>query len=461
MSVEETVVIDQQNHFKLRAGKLIMIAIGLGLVGAISTTYAFLTYSGNQVPNRFTVSEMMTCDMLEPAWTNAALTDNGVSDLSNPTITDATKVKYYDTAEKKAVPEASQLQVPGTYYAKNPFVVNTSTNASDPNRDTNEKHEDRGFAGLKVQFQKVSADGEYVNMTQDDVKALLACYYIGSKNTTANSNEETPATETTSSTKAGFGNGSSSDANSSVLGNNWYQLIDNGTSIYGTTNKGESNSDGVMYFVNNKRLDSLAKARTTSETTTEVDDGNGGKTTQTSTTIHDFVEDPTSATWGYSVTGENVTGTDYCYATTPLFQTVRYVDGATKTQMQALRDVLDPLGGTDGKTRTVTNAGYIPSWRMVISSGIIQAESATDTVLDGSGNLKTDSVWFTNFKTVLDASAGTSGTTAEKDGKPTTSTGVRVSSKLGAYITKTDDGATITGGTGVPEPTDIPTTSTD
>ena len=434
-----TVVIDQQNTHRLRAGKVIMFAIALLLVGGVLSTFAFLTYQGNRTPNRFTVNEHLTCDMLEPAWTNAALTDNGITDLANPQITDATAAKYF-SVDGVGVPKASLLQVPGTYYAKNPFVVNTSTSASASDRDRQDKTEDRGFAGLKVQFQKVNSEGAYVNMTGDEVKKLLACFYIGSKETTT-ATDGTVTTQTTGDTKAGFGNGT--DDNGSYLGNDWYQLTgSNGSVNYGTTTKGEANSAGAMYFVNNKRLDSLVETRTTEETTTE---------TGTQTVIKDFQEDPTSATWGYSVTGENVSGTDYCYATTPLFQTVRYVDGATKDQMDALRDVLDPKN--DAGKRTISEVAELqPGWRMVISSGMIQAENATDSVVDSSKNVKTDSVWFTNFKTVLDATSGVNG---ERASKPVAATGVRNESTLGSYLTKTTEGATLNAGTGVPEPTNI------
>lgn len=398
---DAVVVIDQHACNRKGASSAFMMALLLVAMLGVASTFAFLTYTGNATPNRFTVDEFLSADLLEPQWTNAALSDNGVSeDATSETEIDSTKVLYYGV-DGIAVPKASTLQTPGSYVAKNPFVMNTSVRPGG-----------YGFAGIKVQFKKVNAEGKYVNMTGDEVKALLSCYYIGNLATST----DNTTTATTAETKPGFADGTNSQ-----LGTGWHQLLgstEDGTVNYGATTAGTASATGAMYFINASRLKAYSWD-------------------------HDEVkEDAESDTWGYA--------TDNTYATTPLFQTIRYSDEATQTAINALRKALDPEDA-------VTKAGYVPGWKMVVSCGLVQSNDEKDvsTILNSDGSVSNSTIFFKSLKNVMDANKDVN----LKDGvsmatKPTTASGIREGSKLGSYITHNSDGtASLTEGKGVAEPT--------
>lgn len=398
---DEVVVIDQQGGHSSKAGFAIFIAIALFFTLGVGSTFALLSYAGNQTPNRFTVAQELTCDLLEPQFTNAALADNGAS--SSSTTVSAEDVQYVG-ADGIAIPKYAARSVPGTYYAKNPFVVNTAYTSNSDDAGSN------GFAGIKVQFQKVDSSGDYVNMTNDDdVAKLLACYYIGNEAVTTGTDEEGQtivSTNTDANTLAGFGDGTNSK-----LGTNWYQLL-NGS--YGATTAGKT-SNGAMYFIYGKRLANLETLST------------------------QVTENASSDTWGYDATADST------YATTPLFVQVRFIDSATNAQIDEMRKVLDP-------NKEVSTAGYTPGWRMLISCGIIQSDKASDAVVSGSTVL-TDTIWYTNFKNVLDAKQEAD--SSQHENRVTFATGMRYGSTLGKYIKKTSDtSASVITGTGVPEATD-------
>lgn len=406
-SDDSMVVIDQQAPHRSKAGMAIVAAIACMFVLGIGSTYAMLTYQGNQTPNRFTVAEYMTCDLLEPEWTNAAMQDNQLA-VDATSVTTPASIKYYDSVDKVGIPAAAAAMVPGSMYSKNPFVVNTST--LDDVTGQKDKYDCHGVAGIKVQFQMVDKDtGKYKNMSKDDVTKLLTNYYIGKKVENDSGEVEQPS----SSSTAGF----------TALGDGWEQLS---AGDYGEGSE-KANDKGAMYFVYKKRLAPL------SATTTNIA----------------ALEDATSPTWGYE------TGSDY--ATTPLFGAVRYVDGTTQANISALNELLDPNG-------EVTKAGYAPGWRMVISSGIISCSS--DTLAEHAADTTSD--YYTQMKGVLDATSGTAAgegdypNQGDFSAKPKASTGIRSSSELGNYVTVTGfdtDGkvseADVTEGTGVAEPSNI------
>ena len=460
MSKKGSMIVIMEQQRRLNWVPIIAVsAVIMALTISIGSAYAMLSFTGNETPNRFTVVESFNSDLLEPAYTNAALRDNGVTDLTTPLVSDASLVKYYDGVDKVAIPKAAYLQKPGSYYAKNPFVVNTSTNGYEEERDTEEKPDTHAFAGIKVQFQRVHMEGGtsvYKNMTDTEVETLLKYYYIGAlattTTTTTGTNEDgdpvtttTTTTETTKDTKAGFGDGTNSS-----LGVGWYQLLGG---QYGATTAGKS-SGGAMYFVNKKRLTSLAATvyRETPE----------GQTRDTiSATPGTLSETATSDTWGYDVSATSP------YATTPLFGTVRYIDTVTPNQIRDLKNMLDPIDEDTGK-RTVSDAGGTPGWRMIMSSAVMSSTSDEDvaTLMGGASSTTPASgtEWFNGFKTILDNNLNyedDEGNTHEY--RPTTSTGVRVTSNLGKYIkvgavdatTGVTTSVTLNGGEGVPEATSI------
>ena len=210
------IVIEQKEDKKRRGTIAIVLAIAFVLILGVGGTYAYLTYTANQTPNRFTVDPNITADVLEPAWTNAA------AETGHGTASDST-----------AIPAAADNMLPGSVVTKNPFVVNTSKNGSDE------------YAGLKVQFQKWNGTA-YVNMSGTEVATLLSCYAF--------------ATDTTDEdTAAGFTN----------LGDGWTQIVDaaaDGT--YGVTTEGTANSTGAMYFYNTSKIAAETAAEVDAETTT-------------------------------------------------------------------------------------------------------------------------------------------------------------------------------------------------
>ena len=226
---EPVIVIDQKESTKKRGTLAIILAIAFVAILGIGGTFAYLTWTTNQTPNRITTDPTVTADVVEPAWTNAI---------------DATGT--YKASDGTAVPKAADNMLPGSVVAKNPFVVNTSNNGSDE------------FCALKVQFQKWTAkaeggtDGEYVNMTATEVATLLKSY--------AFLQSEGDATST-----AGF----------TTLGTNWTQITDknyfDGTAA-GTA--GTANASGAMYFYNSATV----KAETEAVAKAEANTGDNATT---------------------------------------------------------------------------------------------------------------------------------------------------------------------------------------
>lgn len=207
------IVIEQKDEKKKRGALAIILAIAFVAILAIGGTFAYLTYTANQTPNRFTTDPNITADVLEPMWTNAIDTTN-----------------TYKASDGTAVPEKADNMMPGDEVAKNPFVVNTSKNGSSE------------YAGLKLQFQKYvdtsndsTENGSYVNMTSSEVDALFAVYAFGGTESAATGSETTTAGWTTPT--------------------NWNQILtdsDTGAGyIDGSSTQvtaGKANSNGSMYF---------------------------------------------------------------------------------------------------------------------------------------------------------------------------------------------------------------------
>ena len=220
------IVIEQKDESKRKGWVAGALAICFVALLAVGGTFAYLTWTTNQTPNRFTTDPTVTADLLEPAWTNAATSEDHKA-------SDGTKI-----------PAAADNMLPSSEVAKNPFVVNTSRNGSDI------------YAGMKLQFQKWVVDteggdasGKYVNMTSDEVDTLLACYAFSSS---AGSKTKKAGMNTTDNS----------------LGTNWTQINTTMAADYGAA-EGKANSNGAMYFYNTEKI----KAETDTEAAAETEDG--------------------------------------------------------------------------------------------------------------------------------------------------------------------------------------------
>lgn len=406
---DSMVVIDQQAPHKLRGGMAGMIAIALLLTISVGGTYAYITWSGNQTPNRFTNEEFLTCDLIEPAWTNAALTDYGLSEDATSADTVGTDVTVYYSGEGEniAIPKAATYQAPGSFFKKNPFIINTSTYNGDVTRPA-DNPTGYGYAAMKIQFQKMGADGTYTNMTKDDVKALFNCYYIG--NVEGTGDAQIPNAETA----AGWGGSDHSN-----LGANWVQLTS--AQGFGENGVNEASNAGAMYFMYKTPLAPLGET-VNNETT------GGAARDAISPKLGEIKEVANSDTWGYT-TGSS-------YATTPLFQGVRYADATTQANIDALKKVLDPEGA-------VTNNGHVASWRMVITSAIISVNetSSESSPFNPDGSLISDSYYMTSFKEMFATETTRTQATGIRNNKST----------LGAHIELDGSTAKVVDGKGISE----------
>ncbi len=363
------IVIEQKDEKKKRGALAIILAIAFVAILAIGGTFAYLTYTANQTPNRFTTDPNITADVLEPMWTNAI---------------DTTASNTYKASDGTAVPEKADNMMPGDEVAKNPFVVNTSKNGSDE------------YVALKLQFQKYVQPGEststtndgYVNMTSAEVDALFAVYAFGGTESAATG---------TSTTNAGW-----------TTPSGWTQIVYANDTAAGTTDgtstgvtAGKANSNGSMYFY----YDTKIAAETTAQAQAEAASTTTGEDESAVTKAEDYWKIPNTV------------------RTSPLFTFVRYANGATQDKINALNNVLK---GGKGKSASDTgSANYTtdPGWRVVISGAAIQA-TADNTAASHATTNATE-----KYTTLLDANKTTDGSST--DSKPTAASGVRTSSSLG------------------------------
>ena len=161
-----SVVIEQQGENKKRGALAVILAVAFVAMLGIGSTFAYLTWSGNQTPNRFTIDSALTGDVVEPAWVNGVKTSAGeASDgAAIPVNADQTKV-----GADKAV-------------EKDPYVVNTSK------RGKTNQVGNNGYAMIRLTFQqweKVTSTGEddtyteqgyWKQMDAATVKELLNTY---------------------------------------------------------------------------------------------------------------------------------------------------------------------------------------------------------------------------------------------------------------------------------------------
>ncbi len=371
------IVIEQKDEKKKRGALAIILAIAFVAILAIGGTFAYLTYTANQTPNRFTTDPNITADVLEPMWTNAI---------------DTSASNTYKASDGTAVPEKADNMMPGDEVAKNPFVVNTSKNGSDE------------YVALKLQFQKYVQPGEnasatddgYVNMTSEEVDKLFAVYAFGGTESAATGTKDTNAGWTTP--------------------DEWTQIVYASDTAAGTTDgsaeaakgvtAGKANSNGSMYFYYNSSI----AAETTAQAQAE----------KASTTITSADGDVTKA--------ENYWNIDSSVRTSPLFTFVRYANGATQDKINALNNVLK--GGAGKSAGDTGSANYTtdPGWRVVISGAAIQA-TADNAAADHAKTGTTE-----NWIDLLDANKTTDGSSTTS--KPTTVSGVRTDSGVTSPTSK-------------------------
>ncbi len=304
------IVIEQKDEKKKRGALAIILAIAFVAILAIGGTFAYLTYTANQTPNRFTTDPNITADVLEPTWTNAIQKDD-------ETTTDTDEGVY--ASDGTAIPAAASNMMPSDGVAKNPFVVNTSKNGSDE------------YVGMKLQFQKWvdegSGDGAtkgYVNMNADEVAALMKVYAF--------------ATDSSSYTKVGDEDTTAGLQLATAASDGdpvWTQILNGTDSAAGVAEAGKANSDGAMYFYYTGKVEALPSTVT---------------------------EQAADSTYGI----------DSTYRSAPLFTFVRYIDTAEQKDINTLNNYLKgDKGKTKGDdTKNVTTN---PGWRVVISGAAIQA----------------------------------------------------------------------------------------
>lgn len=139
-----SVVVVNNKQNKRRNPLVWVMVLAFAAVLGVGGTFAYLTYTTNQVNNELSTATGLTADVIETSWT--------------------------DEMKTKA-----KNMVPGDSLDKNPVVVNTSKNGA------------KEFVAVKLSFEKLK-DGsttEYEAMTADEVNAVLAAYSIYTDDTDA------------------------------------------------------------------------------------------------------------------------------------------------------------------------------------------------------------------------------------------------------------------------------------
>ena len=225
-----SVVIEQQGENKKRGALAVILAVAFVAMLGIGSTFAYLTWSGNQTPNRFTIDSALTGDLLEPAWTTADKTGKASDGI--------------------AIPAAAEQTEKGTLIAKDPYVVNTSKKGLTSGDDV--QPGENGYAMIRLTFQKWNVtsksgsginykeEGKYVNMSADEVSELLKVYAF-----------TTETTYTKGTTKAGLN-----------VDSNWHLVDKSGKAINGTPSVDEiqgSYTGSSLYFYYDGIIQSMLK----------------------------------------------------------------------------------------------------------------------------------------------------------------------------------------------------------
>ena len=362
-----SVVIEQEGENKKRSALAVILALAVVVILGIGTTFAFLAYTGNQTPNRFTTDAGISCDLLEPAWT-AAVNDAKTDDNGWPSVASDGKT-IIPTAANNTQASSNNHSV----IAKDPFVVNTSTVGNEKGGEgVNE------YVGIRLTFQKWVADGnvegstskhteegKYVTMTGDEVKKLLSVYAF----TTEDSYSST--------TKAGFN-----------LGKGWVQceadgsIPDSGSFSYSgnyTYNEDgsavQSCDEGTAYFVYTNAIRPLGQF--TQDTNPEGTDTEGNANYDSNIAKAVTADD-------YAAADPNPTDNDdLTTTTTNLFNNVIHVAEKDSNEYKDLVDVLykGSTEVTNFRPAITKNGTQDPGWRVLVSTAAIDATTSDVTAL--------------------------------------------------------------------------------
>ena len=372
-----SVVIEQEGENKKRSALAVILALAVVVILGIGTTFAFLAYTGNQAANRFTTDRGISCDLLEPAWTDAV--SAGYPGVASDGTT--------------KIPEDANATVAKSIIAKDPYVVNTGMKGNESG--TGQQGVDE-YVGIRLTFQKWVATGEvqgvgqthteegqYVTMTDDEVAALMNVYGFTAKDVTATNVEDI---------KAGLD-----------LGAGWTQVKKDGA--YDKTLAGTS-EDGSMYFVYTAgKISSIAVATQDKDEDGTADDGTTGN------------YDPTvsKAATAYAA-GDKTTAN--------LFKNVVHTSGAgidTDTYKTLLDYLYSGTVDKDGKSTVKadvrdefkTNGTQDPGWRVLVSCAAIDATTsdvAAMTFTDPAGGTAKTAYAKINEKHVANNLDGSSAT---------------------------------------------------
>ena len=292
------IVIEQQDEKRRRGGLVWLLALAFVAVLAVGGTFAYLTYTTNQASNRITTDPVITADLVEPAWSKAANEDNTGT------------TKYTDSSDGYYIPKAASNMIPSSVVAKDPKVVNTSTNYA------------RVYAGIKAQFQVWNGTA-YTNMSAKQVADTLAIYGLSTASDT---------------TTPGF-----------TLGDNWTQITDYGTETPASvedadkaTAKFTVDANGAMYFYNSEALDAM-----TTDAVVTGDD------------------------WGAAAASQ-VGVNNKSVSTSNLFSHIRFLDAATQGQIDQFNVSVLASKSQAKKDKTSTGTVDKPGWRILLTGGVIQ-----------------------------------------------------------------------------------------
>ena len=311
-----SVVIEQQGENKKRGVLAVILAVAFVAMLGIGSTFAYLTWSGNQTPNRFTIDSALTGDLLEPAWTNAEKTGKASDSI--------------------AIPEAADQTTKEVAIAKDPYVVNTSKKGLSNTAGEN------GYAMIRLTFQKWSVtsktgsgvnykeEGKYVNMSAKEITELLNVYSFTDKVAT----DEGKITDAT----AGL------DVNA-----NWQLVGKDGADIKGSPSEDQINAsftNSSLYFYYKGVIQSMGR-------------DSSGKDIADKTTITEYPAAATALSKKDSMQS----------ATTSLFKNVVQVkdasdDTATET----------PFGDFTGD---IKGQSQNPGWRVLVDCSLAYASATS------------------------------------------------------------------------------------
>ena len=353
-----SVVIEQQGEQKKRGALAVILAVAFVAMLGIGTTFAYLTYVGNQTPNRFTTDRGLTVDVLEPAWTAGVEAGN----YEYPNIA-SDGIAIPATANNMSETTGHQV------VAKDPFVVNTSKvgNESDPGKNA--------YVGIRLTFQKWVAtsatgnesdhteEGHYVTMDDREVKALLKVYALAADTSAISTSADDLRTEPGLS-----------------LGTGWSQVNYETGAVVTTEGQGfGSSTNGAMYFVYNNSLVPVGDLGTT--------DATADMNTKATASSLSGKKASSTALFNKVVYCNNAdTGDDTAVANQDDYRST-LANYLNKGKFKGTKEVTK-----NGKTEEVElfedNATTDPGWRVIVSTAAIEDTNEAAGVADQAAMVK-------------------------------------------------------------------------